>query len=417
MNVKGIGPIAFPISQKTAKALIKESHLAPFGWRDQTIVDTQVRNVWEVPKSKIKIAKRNFTKVMGPVLEAIQLGLDLDPEGELCAELHNMVVYEKGQFFSGHQDSEKSDAMVATMVVVLPSVFKGGTLVVDQQGNKQSFRAPVKVGKDLRVISFYADCHHEVKKVTSGYRIVLTYNLNFKAPSSVTPSACSPMLVRHIKNYFRTEQASESLRYDAHPRWLVYLMDHQYSQKGLSWSQLKGPDRRRAGELCAAADELDLVAHLALTDVHEIWQAEDEFETSWNYQRYRYVDDESEDYVDEGDDEDRYDERLVELIDDDYTLAHWIDRKGKRASFKPHPAPQEMICWNKANDELKPFESSYEGYMGNHGNTVDRWYHRAAVVLWPKSQIYSSQFCIDPISTLKKITKLLLKDSKLGSKT
>jgi hypothetical protein len=34
------------------------------------------------------------------------------------------------------------------------------------------------------------------------------------------------------------------------------------------------------------------------------------------------------------------------------------------------------------NDKFTPFQSEYEGYMGNYGNTLDRWYHRAVVILW-----------------------------------
>jgi hypothetical protein len=26
--------------------------------------------------------------------------------------------------------------------------------------------------------------------------------------------------------------------------------------------------------------------------------------------------------------------------------------------------------------------------MGNYGNTVDRWYHRAAIVLWPRDRTF-----------------------------
>ena len=30
--------------------------------------------------------------------------------------------------------------------------------------------------------------------------------------------------------------------------------------------------------------------------------------------------------------------------------------------------------------DLKPYDSEYTGYMGNDGNTIDRWYRRAAIV-------------------------------------
>jgi hypothetical protein len=37
------------------------------------------------------------------------------------SEAHSMLVYGKGQFFLPHQDSEKNDAMVGTLVLSLPS--------------------------------------------------------------------------------------------------------------------------------------------------------------------------------------------------------------------------------------------------------------------------------------------------------
>jgi hypothetical protein len=35
---------------------------------------------------------------------------------------------------------------------------------------------------------------------------------------------------------------------------------------------------------------------------------------------------------------------------------------------------------------MKFFKSEDEGWMGNYGNTEDRWYHRAAVVMWPRER-------------------------------
>lgn len=35
------------------------------------------------------------------------------------------VVYEPGQFFVAHQDSEKADDMIGTLVATLPSEFTG----------------------------------------------------------------------------------------------------------------------------------------------------------------------------------------------------------------------------------------------------------------------------------------------------
>ena len=41
--------------------------------------------------------------------------------------------------------------------------------------------------------------------------------------------------------------------------------------------------------------------------------------------------------------------------------------------------------------DLSPYSSEYEGYMGNYGNTLDRWYHRAVVVVWPRRQSFAAR--------------------------
>lgn len=48
------------------------------------------------------------------MLDEIRADLGLPDTTSLRAELHSMLVYEPGQFFAPHQDSEKHDAMIAT---------------------------------------------------------------------------------------------------------------------------------------------------------------------------------------------------------------------------------------------------------------------------------------------------------------
>jgi hypothetical protein len=72
-----------------------------------------------------------------------------------------MLVYGPGQFFAPHQDSEKADGMVGTLVVTLPSGAKGGVLTVEHAGRTESYRASKDV---LSFVAFYADCRHDVRK-------------------------------------------------------------------------------------------------------------------------------------------------------------------------------------------------------------------------------------------------------------
>jgi hypothetical protein len=41
-----------------------------------------------------------------------------------------------------------------------------------------------------------------------------------------------------------------------------------------------------------------------------------------------------------------------------------------------------VICYSKSNEDFEPYHSYYEAWSGNAGNTMDKWYHRAALVMW-----------------------------------
>jgi 2OG-Fe(II) oxygenase superfamily len=73
-----------------------------------------------------------------------------------------------------HQDSEKDDTMIGTLVISLPSSHTGGELVVEHNGKVVACQAPPT---EVSVAAFYADCRHEVKPVKTGYRVTLTCNL------------------------------------------------------------------------------------------------------------------------------------------------------------------------------------------------------------------------------------------------
>src|SRR5512138_245826 len=154
LEVRGVGPIRMPISAATARKLCTVARPARHGYKDETRLDANIRDTWEIPKSRVAIDARAWKSTLAPQLERIRRDLGL-PEGcDLEADLHNLLVYAPGQFFVSHQDSEKSDEMIATLVVSLPSKFTGGDLVIEHQGEKLVSGGSAK---QLSLVAFYAD--------------------------------------------------------------------------------------------------------------------------------------------------------------------------------------------------------------------------------------------------------------------
>jgi len=401
LEVKGVGNVPLPVSKTRAQKLRAVARPARYGLREQTLVDPQVRDTWEVPKSRVRIDKRHWNQALQPQLEQIGNKLGLPTGCRLKAELHSMLLYEPGQFFAPHQDSEKSDDMVGTLVVLLPSEAKGGALVVEHGSEKVSYRGSAT---KLTLIAFYADCRHEVKPLREGYRVALTFNLlrSGDPVKAQVEAGQIDALAAAVESYFHTKRPPNWRNEEGKPpQRLAYLLDHEYTQRSLGWNRLKGQDAARVAALCQAAERLDCGILLALADVHEIWQCEEE---DWGYGR---------DWDDEDEDDDTAHD-LVDLVDYTIELSHCLGSDAGRAQIA-QGIGQDEVCSTTESDDLEPYAYEYEGYMGNYGNTVDRWYHRAAVVLWPRAHSFALRAQRSAHWALGEVDKRLKADDAAGA--
>ena len=220
LEVHGVGQLLLPLPREQAKQLYQLGRPARFGRGEQTLLDRQVRDTQEVPKSRVKINKRRWNKTLLPVLDRLREDLGLPSGCGLRAEFHSMLVYGRGQFFVPHQDSEKADEMIGSLVVTLPSAHDGGALVVKHAGQTATYRS---AKNSLSFVAFYGDCRHHVQPVRSGYRIVLTYNLvvdgDMTAPTTgVVPPEPASELARCLDEHFTTPVPGRAGSGKADPR-------------------------------------------------------------------------------------------------------------------------------------------------------------------------------------------------------
>jgi hypothetical protein len=392
VDIDGVGLLELPVSAAQVMRLRSIARPARYGLGEKTLVDSRVRDTWELPKSRVRIDRRRWNKTLGPVLTQLRAELGLPDGCRLRAQLHSVLMYEKGQFFAPHKDSEKVDAMVGTLVVTLPSTSRGGALVVQHGGRREEYRSSNRL---LSFVAFYADCQHEVLPLTSGHRIALTYNLSLEGDSST--GKIDALAVADVSNCLRTH-------FEARDR-LVYLLDHEYTEHGMSFERLKGVDAGRVAVLRAAAREQDDEIVLALADVHETWSCDEPYQRhSW------YDDDEDDDEPDTG----SYD--LGELLDGGTALAASIDSSGVPAQVGASGVSDDEICATTPSGQLQPYASEYEGYMGNYGNTMDRWYRRGAVVMWPRSQDFAVRAQGSPRWALDALRALLREKDLAGAR-
>ena len=132
LDVEGIGNVGVPISAADARRLIERASQAPYGRGEETIVDTNVRRVWQLEPRQFALRNAAWSALMDRIVETVRQEFGIDKK--VGHELYKLLIYEPGSFFAPHRDTEKMPGMFATLVVGLPSRHEGGTLIVTHDG-------------------------------------------------------------------------------------------------------------------------------------------------------------------------------------------------------------------------------------------------------------------------------------------
>ena len=362
LEVNGIGPVGLPVSGAQAQELVGVCHQAPYGKGEETLVDTSVRRVWALDSEHFTLSNPQWPQFIEARLKHIQEQLGLEDQNLAC-HLYQLLLYEPGSFFLPHQDGEKLEGMVATLVVVLPSIYTGGELLVSHCGHEETidFSGP-ESAFNLHIAAFYADCEHEIKPVRTGYRLSLVYNITLAKSKKTIKAPQYSSQTAEIANLLQRWQLKDK------PDKLVVLLDHEYTQKGLTPDRLKGTDRAKTQALFAAAPQAGCRAYLALLTLHELGEAEGDDYGGYN-SRYS----EPDDYT------------MGEIYDRSLTAKKWTDPHGNPIDFGELTIDEEEIVSVIDLTDVEP-EEEFEGYTGNAGMELQRWYRHGAIVLWPENR-------------------------------
>ncbi|HRI28658.1 MAG TPA: hypothetical protein PK715_11425, partial [Chitinophagales bacterium] len=217
--------------------------------------------------------------------------------------------------------------------------------------------------------AFYADCTHEIKPITSGYRLALVYNLLLDANNE--KQVGSPNFSEQVTNMANILQTMEADGDAKFPK--VILLGHQYTPANFSDQTLKLNDKPRYQAMLEAAKNAGYYTALGL--VTHYLMGELELDYSSRKRRYGYYDD----------DEELKNGEMGEVYEEYMTIEHW--GKSEFPELGEVDVEKEDIITDIAFDESEePIEKEAEGYTGNAGMTMEYWYHYGAVVFWPKSK-------------------------------
>jgi len=389
-DIDGVGVLSFPVPASQIEAVIKRAHRAPYGRGQHTIVDTSIRNAWQLDSADVRIGGKAWEKTFNQIMSTVIAGLGCSGM-RVSATLYKLLVYETGGLFRSHRDTEKADGMFGTLVVVLPSAHGGGELIIRHGTREVSVNLSSPEVSELTFAAFYADCEHEVKPITHGTRVCLTYNLSLaeKGKKKQQAALTAPLYEREIAT--TAEILGATFRKGGAPTKLAWLLEHQYSAAGLSFAGLKGHDAARVQVLSQAAERAGCAAHLGVVHIEEMGPAEPHFDM-YEYGGWRsgWQDDDAPDEEEDLDQEKEADVRddfdVIEVSDAWHYVDHWVDAQNRSVDFGKLPLKENELLPAGALDDAAPDEQRLTEATGNEGASFERSYRRAALLMWPRNR-------------------------------
>ena len=356
LTIDGFGEIPFPINSIQAKALIQLAHKAPFGKGGQTLYDDTVRSCREIDAEKLSFNNPDWMKFLVKAISNVKADLGLE-NYDVAAHLYKLLIYEEGDFFLPHKDTEKEKGMFGSLIIGLPSQYTGGDLIIQFDGVKEVADFSQSSGKYLiNYAAFYADCDHEVKPLTSGYRVCLVYNLVQEKPGKRIALQSIQTHAAQLAEILTQYPAPE----EGNPH--IILLGHQYTPENYSYDALKLNDRARAEALLHAAQKAGYYSKLCL--VTSYLSGAPAYDGHYGYGEYG------------GDD----DADMEEVLDESLQIEHWAESELPAFDNVTFEEADLITSFKINEDEAIVKEST--GYMGNYGPDLMHWYHYGAIMIW-----------------------------------
>ena len=367
LEVDGVGVLSFPVPDVQIRELVEMAERAPYGKGTETLVDTSVRDCWQIDAARVHLGGRAWPETFSGILGATADGLGC-PVERLDAQLYKLLVYPPGGFFSSHRDTPKADGMIATLTISLPTAGAGGELVVRHRGREATLDMNADEPSELAFAAFYADCSHESRPVRRGHRLSLVFNLCLRPGDTETPRLAPDYSdrVESIANFLIDWRDG-----DHSPAKYAWLLEHDYSESGLSFDALKNADAAVARVLSESADRAECELYMAIVYINEEGTAVPDID----YLGYG-----------DGEDMDAFDMVMDELLARSRWLDDWMDRDGRRPSFGEVQLLRAELVPENALDDAEPDERWVHEATGNANMTIEQVYHRAAFVIWPRSK-------------------------------
>jgi hypothetical protein len=260
--------------------------------------------------------------------------------------------------------------MFGTLVVSLPSKHEGGDVVATHKGESRTFSSSPGSDFGFSYAAWYSDVMHEVKPVTSGHRIVLTYNLIHRPSTMLLENRgkLTAELVSLLESWaglcqevFPTSDQPVEWPTDkenACPTALLYMLDHKYTYAQLSFARLKGADQARVTEVRKACEQTGFPVFLANIEKSQLGSVFDDRDCRGS----RWDDDEPH--------------CLEEIMETNLVLSDVVEPEDRIFATEVNIHDDDKMFVQDDPFHGGPDDEDFGGYTGNEGATATHFYHK-----------------------------------------
>ncbi|KAH9950171.1 hypothetical protein B0H21DRAFT_831190 [Amylocystis lapponica] len=257
LNLTGLGAVGVPLSTRDTEAVKSISLKPPFGKGERTLTDKSIRDrdTWEMDAKDVHIRSPVWERWLKNVVQVVctALGADHATSRPRC-ELHKLQLCETGSrlFHEPHVDTEEADGKFAAIMVVLPSEFTGGAVHLSHGDLSTVYDYSFKGLFATTVVAWHTDIMPEIKPITGGSCLALSFNLIHTATSPRPALLDSSGVVKRLRRVLLSWKQAKG---EHVPNKIVYLLKHRYPLANSNTGAMKGRDAQVVGILDMLAQQ------------------------------------------------------------------------------------------------------------------------------------------------------------------
>ena len=243
LSVNGLGKLGLPLNEIQANALKGKC------------VQIPDCNSWSISSKEFELHNPEWTTQIAALKTKVCESMGVDSQLSIEAQLSHLVLYESSKNTNTLNTTKRPKKCFGTLLISLPSIFKGGKLTIKNAEDVESFDDCDNSEYNSHYISFYSDCNNELETVTSGLRLCLVYNLINIGDGAIPKIKSKKAQVRKLEK----EMIRWSESFVSEPRKLVFVLDEDNEEEGEAMTELLKLAEESDVQLCWTNGTIDYV--------------------------------------------------------------------------------------------------------------------------------------------------------------